>query len=228
MNQRLMSNSSRQYGRSANILLLVIAALAIGIGFYSYQNTQTKSVSADNLQKATSLHSNPRTLPSFSLTNHLNKSFSNQDLVGSWSMVFFGFTNCPDVCPLTLSILDQVTSELRNNDTNSLSVPRNIFISVDPKRDQPEKLKEYVEHFNDDMIGLTGSKEQIDSLTQSFGAIYAIADNTTGNYLVDHSAHIFVIAPDGKMVALFSTPHDAKIIANDFRTISALYKNNKS
>ena len=143
-------------------------------------------------------------------------------------MVFFGFTNCPDVCPLTLSILGQVISKLRNNDANSLSVPRSIFISVDPKRDQPEKLKQYVEHFNDDMIGLTGSKEQIDSLTQSFGAIYAIADNSTDNYLVDHSAHIFVIAPDGKMVALFSTPHDAKIIANDFRTISALYKNYKS
>ena len=221
-----MRNNSRQHGRSANILLAAIAALAIGIGFYSYQNTQTNSVNADNLQKATSLHNNPRVLPEFSLTNHLNKSFSNQDLVGSWSMVFFGFTNCPDVCPLTLSILDQVTSELRNNDTNSLSVPRSIFISVDPKRDQPEKLKQYVEHFNDDMIGLTGSKEQIDSLTQSFGAIYAIADNSTDNYLVDHSAHIFVIAPNGKMVALFSTPHDAKIIADDFKTISALYINN--
>jgi len=228
MNQSLMRNSSRQYGRSANTLLAAIAALAIGIGFYSYQNTQTNSVSADTLQKATSLHSNPRTLPIFSLTNHLNKSFSNQDLVGSWSMVFFGFTNCPDVCPLTLSILDQVTSELKNVDTKPLSIPRSIFISVDPKRDPPEKLKQYVEHFNDDMIGLTGSKEQIDSLTQSFGAIYAIADNSTDNYLVDHSAHIFVIAPDGKMVALFSTPHDAKIIVDDFKTISALYKNNKS
>lgn len=228
MIQSLMRNSSRQHGRSANILLAAIAALAIGIGFYSYQNSQTNSVNANNLQKATSLHSNPRSLPEFSLTNQFNKSFSNQDLVGAWSMVFFGFTNCPDVCPLTLSILDQVTSELRSEDANSLSVPRSIFISVDPKRDQPEKLKQYVEHFNKDMIGLTGSKEQIDNLTQSFGAIYAIADNSTDNYLVDHSAHIFVIAPDGKMIALFSTPHDAKIIADDFKTISTLYKNNKS
>jgi len=220
MNHGLMRNSSRQYGRSLNILLSAIAAFAVGIALYSYQNSKTNSISADKLQKATSLHTNPRELPKFSLINHLNTSFSNQDLIGSWSMIFFGFTNCPDVCPLTLNTLDQVTNELKNFG----KVSRSIFISVDPKRDQPKKLKEYVEHFNHDMIGLTGSKEQIDNLTQSIGAIYAIADNSTDNYLVDHSAHIFVIAPDGKMVALFSTPHDAKIIASDFKIISSLYE----
>ena len=78
------------------------------------------------------------------------------------------------------------------------------------------------------MVGLSGEKEQIDTLTQSVGAIYAIGDDTSENYLVDHSAHIFVAAPDGKMVALFSTPHDAKIIANDFKIISTLYEKNKS
>ncbi len=136
-------------------------------------------------------------------------------------MIFFGFTNCPDVCPLTLSALDQVANELESFGT----LPRSIFISVDPRRDQPTKLKEYVEHFNHDMIGLTGSKEQIDSLTQSLGAIYAITDDSSDDYLVDHSAHVFVIAPDGKMVALFSAPHNAKVIADDFKIITALYDN---
>lgn len=222
MNQSLTRNSSRQYGRSLNILLAAVAAFAIGIIFYSYQNSN--AVSTENLQKATSLHTNPRELPKFTLTSHLNSEFSNQDLIGSWNMIFFGFTNCPDVCPLTLSTLDQVTSELENFN----NIPRSIFISVDPKRDQPEKLKQYVEHFNHDMVGLTGEKEQIDKLTQSVGAIYAIADNSSENYLVDHSAHIFVTAPDGKMVALFSTPHDAKIIANDFKIISTLYEKTKA
>jgi protein SCO1/2 len=228
MNKNLIRNCSRhhsyQHGRSLNILLAAVAAFAIGIVFYSYQNSQNNPSSAENLQKATSLHSNPRELPKFSLTSHLNADFSNQDLTGSWNMIFFGFTNCPDVCPLTLSILDQVAIELKN----FKSIPRSIFISVDPKRDQPEILRQYVEHFNHDMVGLTGEKEQIDNLTQSVGAIYAIGDDTSENYLVDHSAHIFVTAPDGKLVALFSTPHDAKIIANDFKLISALYENNKS
>ena len=196
--------------------------------FYSYQSAQINSISTDKLQKATSLHTNPRDLPKFSLTNHQNLPFYNKDLIGSWNLVFFGFTNCPDICPLTLSVLDQVIKELKNTDTNSTTIPRSIFISVDPQRDKPEKLKEYVEHFNHDMIGLTGSKEQIDSLTQSIGAVYAIADNSTDNYLVDHSAHIFVIAPDGKMTALFSTPHNVKIIVDDFKIISALYEINKS
>lgn len=224
MNQVLMRKHLFQHGSSLNILLAAIAAFSIGILFYSYQNAQLNSISADNLHKATSLHNNPRPLPKFSLTNHLNSDFSNQDLIGSWNMIFFGFTNCPDICPLTLSVLKQVTSELE--DFNH--VPRSIFISVDPKRDQPEKLKEYVEHFSREMVGLTGSKEELDTLTQSLGAIYAIADNSSENYLVDHSAHIFVTAPDGNMVALFSTPHDAKVIADDFKVISALYEKNKS
>ncbi len=222
MNQILISKCSRQFGRSLNILLAAMAAFAIGLLFYSYQNAQ--SPSTEDLQKATSIQSDPRELPKFSLINHLNDSFNNQDLIGSWNLIFFGFTNCPDVCPLTLNILDQVANELGDFRTT----PRSIFISVDPKRDHPENLKNYVEHFNHEMIGLTGSKEQIDNLTQSVGAIYAIGDNTKDNYLVDHSAHIFVTAPDGKMVALFSTPHDAKIIANDFKIISALYEKNRS
>ena len=228
MNQSLIRHCSRhhsyQHGRSLNILLAAVAAFAIGIIFYSYQNSQSNSSIAAKLQKATSLHSNPRELPIFSLTSHSNTDFSNQDLIGSWNMVFFGFTHCPDVCPLTLSTLDQVANEL----ASFKNIPRSIFISVDPKRDQPEKLKQYVEHFNHDMVGLTGEKQQIDKLTQSIGAIYAIADNSSENYLVDHSAHIFVTAPNGKMVALFSTPHDAKTIANDFKLISKLYEKNKS
>ena len=225
MNRSLIRNCSRhhscQHGRSLNFLLAAVASFAIGITFYSYQNSQSDASLADNIQKATSLHSSPRELPAFSLVSHQNSEFNNQDLIGSWSMIFFGFTHCPDVCPLTLSTLDQVANEL----TNFKNIPRSIFISVDPKRDRPEKLKQYVEHFNHDMVGLTGEKQQIDNLTQSIGAIYAIADNTSENYLVDHSAHIFVTAPNGKMVALFSTPHDAKIIANDFKLISKLYDN---
>lgn len=224
MNQSLMRNRSRQQGRSLNILLAAVAAFAIGVGFYSYKSSQTNSSNPSNLQKATSLHTNPRELPDFSLSNHLNAPFSNKDLVGHWSLIFFGFTNCPDICPITLNVIEQAITKLHNFD----DIPRTLFISVDPKRDQPAKLKEYVEHFNHDVIGLTGSKEQIDKLTQSVGAIYAIADNTNDNYLVDHSAHIFVIAPDGKMLALFSTPHDAKIIADDFITLHALYENNKN
>ncbi|QMU61346.1 MAG: SCO family protein [Gammaproteobacteria bacterium] len=218
MNQVLMPKYSFQHGSSLNILLVAIATFAIGVAFYSYKSSKT--ISVDNLQKATSLYSNPRELPKFSFTDHSNKTFSNKDLIGSWNLIFFGFTHCPDVCPLTLNILDQVSNKLENTNLTL----RNLFISVDPKRDSPEKLKEYVEHFDHDMVGLTGDKQQIDTLTQSLGAIYAIADDSTENYLVDHSAHVFVVAPNGEMVALFSTPHDTEVIVEDFKIISALYE----
>ncbi len=224
MKTSLTHNLPCQRGRSITILLAAIGAFAIGIAVYVYKNTLNNGTSVDALQKAVSLHTNPRELPAFSLIDHFDSSFKNNDLKGSWNLIFFGFTNCPDVCPLTLSVLNQVSSELESFNKQ----PRNIFISVDPQRDQPSNLKEYVEHFNNDMIGLTGSKDQIDTLTQSLGAIYAIANDSTDNYLVDHSAHVFVIAPDGNMVALFSTPHDAKVIADDFKIISALYEKHTS
>ena len=205
-------------GSTGQYILFALAAFTIGIAFYSFQNMQRGSLNLENLQKAVSLLESPRALPTFSMTNHLGSKFTNQDLTGSWSFVFFGFTHCPDVCPLTLSTMSQASNMLSEEIKKQL-----VFISVDPNRDHPETLKDYVNHFSSNTIGLTGSKEQIDTLTESLGAIYAVPENKSGNYLVDHSAHIFVIAPNGKLAALFSTPHDAKIIANDFSIINAVY-----
>ncbi len=200
------------------LLLFAFAAFVFGIALFSYQNREI-TLGPDSLQKAVSFLESPRELPAFSMINHLGKEFTQQDLKGHWSFVFFGFTHCPDVCPLTLSVMTQVSGMLDEDITKQI-----VFISVDPYRDQPEKLNDYVTHFNSDVIGLTGNEEQINLLTKSFGAIYAIPENKTENYLVDHSAHIFVIAPNGKLTALYSTPHDANIIADDFKLISMAYK----
>ena len=150
---------------------------------YAFQHSKHPSANLEDLQKAVSLHENPRDLPVFSMTNHLGTEFTNQDLNNKWSFIFFGFTHCPDICPITLSILDQTSSKLEKNISS-----QNILISVDPKRDTPEKLKEYVSHFNHEMIGLTGNDEELKNLTQSLGAIYSVVNNEDENYLVDHSA----------------------------------------
>ncbi len=217
-NPTSLCKHAQQHGSTSSIMLAAIAAFAIGIAVYAYQHIKKNSANIENLQKAVSLNENPRELPNFSMTNHLGSEFSNKDLNNKWSFIFFGFTHCPDVCPITLSVLDQASSKLEENIKS-----QTILISVDPKRDTPEKLKEYVSHFNHDMIGLTGSNEQLKSLTQSLGAIYSIPNDEDENYLVDHSAHIFVIAPDGKLTALFSTPHDANVIADDFKIINSAY-----
>ena len=207
-----------QHGSASHFLILALAAFVVGIGLYSLQNMHRGTSNPDNLQKAVSLLESPRALPKFTMTNHHGLQFTNQDFNGNWSFVFFGFTHCPDVCPLTLSTMNQASSLLSDDIQKQI-----IFISVDPNRDQPEKLKDYVTHFDSKTIGLTGNKEQIDLLTNSLGAIYAVPENKTENYLVDHSAHIFVIAPNGKLAALFSTPHEASVIADDFKIINAAY-----
>lgn len=218
MNLRVRKIHSFQDGLSTHYMMFALAAFIIGIALYSFQTMQRESLNPENLQKAVSLLENPRALPTFSMTNHLGSNFTNQDLDGSWSFLFFGFTHCPDVCPLTLSTMNQASNLLSEKIQKQV-----VFVSVDPERDHPEKLKDYVTHFSSNTIGLTGSEEQIDQLTNSLGAIYAIPENKTDNYLVDHSAHIFVIAPNGKLTALFSTPHDAKVIADDFKIINAAY-----
>ena len=215
---RSRSNNKLRKQKGNTILLFAIAAFIIGVAFYSYFHLQQNNSNLKNLQKAVSLLESPRKLPDFKMTNHLGTEFDNKDLNNVWSFIFFGFTHCPDICPLTLSVLDQVSSLLNENITS-----QTILISVDPKRDRPEKLKEYVKHFNSNMIGLTGDVKQINLITKNLGAIYSVQDNGDEDYLVDHSAHIFVIAPDGKLTALFSTPHDAKIIADDFKIISNAY-----
>lgn len=218
MRSRNNNKFKRQHGDTLAILLLAIAAFVIGVAFYSYFHLQRNNSNLDSLQKAVSLLESPRDLPEFMMTNHLGNEFDNKNLSNVWSFIFFGFTHCPDVCPLTLSVLDQVNSLLEKN-----IVSQTVLISVDPKRDHPENLKEYVKHFNSNIVGLTGSEEQIDLIAKNLGAIYSVQDDGDEDYLVDHSAHIFVIAPDGKLTALFSTPHDAKIIADDFKIISNAY-----
>ena len=207
-----------QQGRTIRILLFAIAAFTLGIAFYSSQYIFNGSANLDSLQKAVSLLEQPRELPTFKMTNQNGLEFSNKDLKNTWSFIFFGFTNCPDICPITLSVMDQVSGQLDKNIS-----AQNIFISVDPERDKPEKIKEYVAHFNNKMVGLTGNEKQINTLTQNLGAIYSIQNSDTENYMVDHSAHIFVIAPNGKLAALFSTPHDVKTITDDFKIISQAY-----
>ena len=218
MRPRSKDKLRKQHGDTLAILLSAIAAFIIGAAFYSYFHLQRNNSNLEGLQKAVSLLESPRELPAFEMTNHRGTEFNNKDLNNIWSFIFFGFTHCPDVCPLTLSVLDQVSNLLDKNITS-----QTVLISVDPKRDRPEQLKEYVKHFNSDMVGVTGSVKQIDLITKNLGAIYSVQDDGDENYLVDHSAHIFVIAPDGKLTALFSTPHDANIIADDFKIISNAY-----
>ena len=219
----MLSNNSK-HGQAGIIyiyILFAVIAFLVGIAGYIKITSTFKKIDLTNLKHATSLHNNPRTFPAFNLVDHNGREYTNSNLTDSWYFVFFGFTHCPDVCPLSLSTLDQVISTITTNDSIYAQA---VFISVDPNRDTPQKLEKYVQHFNNKTIGLTGNDKQLKLLTQSLGVVYTSPkSDDEENYLIDHSAQIFLVAPNGNLVALFSTPHEHRTIVDDFIILNNYY-----
>lgn len=158
-----------------------------------------------------------RPLPSFDLLNEAGTPFTRANLEGHWSLVFFGFTHCPAICPTTLAMLQQ-TQQLLTDLPFGLQ-PQLVFISVDPERDTPAQIAQYVHFFGPTLRGVTGSPQRIDALTQALGVPVSRTTLPDGGYTVDHSAAIFVINPRGEFNALFSPPHTARGIAGDYRIL---------
>ncbi len=166
-----------------------------------------------------------RSLTPFSLTDMNGKPFDLQRLQGKWSFIFFGYTHCPDICPTTLSTLKGSARQLQQSEGNYQGV-QFVFISVDPKRDSLEQLKEYVGYFHPDFLAATGDKAQIDALARQVGAIYMFdGDTASEDYIVNHSASIVLIDPQARWVARFNPPHRAAAIADDFRRIRDYFLN---
>ncbi len=175
------------------------------------------------LAKATLLP-DAKPIQPFELKTSTGQAFTKATLEGHWSFLFFGFTHCPDVCPTTMQSL--ATSLKRMTAAKpDLVLPQVIFISVDPERDNMHRLKQFVGYFNKDFIAVSGAPEQINSLSGQLGIIYAKVKNSpTSNYLVDHSAAILLIDPDGQFRALFSAPHDPDKISNDYLAIKKYFE----
>jgi protein SCO1 len=200
--------------------VILVAFLALGLGaaanWWLHQQ--------DNYQpEAASIWPKPVKLEPFKLVDHKNQPFTEQNLQGKWSLFFFGYTHCPDVCPTTLAILNNAVQKLAKSPDIYQQI-QIIFVSVDPNRDKPENLASYVEYFNPSFIGATGSNADVQNLLQQVSLPYALvppSEQAKPNYLVDHSSTLILINPDGMQFAFFGSPHEAKKIANDlFQMIS--------
>jgi protein SCO1/2 len=165
-----------------------------------------------------------RPLEPFRLAGPENKSFTNEQLKGHWSVLFFGYTHCPDICPTTLSTLRGVADRLQQGPADYADT-QFVFISVDPQRDSLDHLREYVRYFHPDFIAATGEKAQLDNLVRQLRAVYMFDGDTTGeDYVVNHSASIAVVDPQGRWVARFNPPHQAARMAEQFRRLRDFYQ----
>lgn len=152
----------------------------------------------------------------FSLINQDNKAVTDKDFTGKYMLVYFGFTSCPMICPTDMS---DITLALNSLDENQLAKIQPIFISVDPKRDTPEKIKEFISSFHPKFIGLTGTKEQVDTAEKAY-KVYAkeIEEEGKEDYTMDHSAYTYLMGTDGKYLAHFGHEQTADEIAAGLKT----------
>src|SRR3984957_2559942 len=159
-----------------------------------------------------------RALPDFSLVDTRGHTFGPAQLRGHWSMMFFGYTNCPDFCPTTLTTLAALEKRLR---AEAAPVrPQVIFMSVDAARDTPQQLAKYVPYFDPEFIGLTAaSQSDAEAVAARLGVSVIITPHSDGTYTVDHSGAIFVLNPEGKLAAVLTGPFAVGDLESDFRRI---------
>ena len=199
-------------------LAAVVTIVAVAAGILSARWLLQHQTGGQSALTTGTLISPPRPLPPIALIDQDNRPFAADRLRGGWTLLFFGFTSCPDVCPVTMSALAQ-TKKLLTDLPESLR-PRVVMISVDPERDTPERLVAYVKAFDPSFVGATAAKPAIDEIAQRMGVLVATRPLEGDNYTVDHSTSVFLIDPDGALRALFSAPHTPQQIADDYRRIA--------
>ncbi len=209
---------TRVRSKHLQVSLLLLAAVAAGLTTALWlQGKQIKNsdITATVLSPASRIED-------FALTTHLGTAFTIESLKGKWSFVFFGYTHCPDICPTTLHTLTQVTEKISQKMDGEQNA-QVVFVSVDPQRDTVKRLAEYVPYFDQTFIGVTGDQPSIDALTSQLGILHLRVEQKSGAaYLMDHTASILLFNPDAHLQALFSAPHQADEIVEDFMKIIQL------
>lgn len=212
-----MQNTPLLTGKRITVLvILAFIAFVLGL-FYGHHMQKPLAQRVD-----ATLVSPPHPLAPFQLTNDEGKPFTNQNLQNHWTLLFFGFTHCGNICPTNMAALEQTYTKIQ---ADRQQPPQVVFVSIDPKRDSAKAIKHYVTAFNPNFQGVTGTPAELSKLTGDLGILFMKIQQSdpemNANYQLDHSGTILLIDPQGRWVAAFAMPHDPANIAHDFETISA-------
>lgn len=195
------------------VILLALAGLFSGV-FVGQHIHFKKKIDISKFHGTYLEH--PRAVNQFSLTGIDNTTFDNKSLQGKWTLLFFGFTNCGYICPTTMAELAKMYRILEKKGVKNL--PQVVMISIDPERDNQQKLNNYVISFHPNFYGARGDDESIKSLTQEMGIAYE-AKNDSKNSDIQHSGTLMLFNPEGELSAFFTTPHRADLLAKDYQLL---------
>ena len=207
--------------RPANLILALLLALALAAGIWLAVSVQqpAEEPAAAVTTTATVLPSAIE-LPQVALIDQTGAAVDQRFFEGQWDVVFFGFATCPDICPITLGVLTQAQRQLAQD--GAATLPRVVLVSVDPERDTPEVLTEYMQSFGDNSVAVTGEIEELRTLTSELGIFFEKRYIDGDFYTMDHSSVVLVIDPAGRVSALFSGPHRAENFVNDLPILTRL------
>jgi protein SCO1/2 len=205
------------------IWIFVVIALVM-LGFINKIN-QPRILSPEQLMKSGAiLLDTPRKFSGFELTDHNGQLFTPSNLEGKWSLLFFGFTHCPDICPTTMATTAKLYESMLEEDKEKLQV---VLVSPDPERDTPEKLSQYVPFFNKEFIGATGNKHILMSLGVQLNIPYSRVSLTGGDYTIDHSGNLVIINPYGHYHGFFRPPFDIQKMKVSLKSIMVTFDQQK-
>ena len=206
-----------------SVVIVLVVALAAGLGLLAGRQLFSAGSGGAVPELATvRLLGEPRAVPDFRLTQADGSALRPQDLQGHWTIVFLGFTHCPDVCPTTLAELAMAQRQWEA--LPAASRPRVLFVSVDPERDTPESTGRYAHHFHPDTLAATGGIPSLEAFATSLGMVFMKVPPPDGapadQYSVDHSSTLVVLDPQGRMAGLLRPPLQPDAIAADLLALS--------
>ena len=224
-----------QSGKALPLVIIGVVALAAGIILYGLLNDRSGSagdsgasaeqaeqlaVLQESLNTTLALPVDFKTVNDFELMDANGEVITQAVLDDQWSLMFFGYTHCPDVCPITLQILKNMVAKL---ESQGQQAPQIIFVTVDPKRDTAEVMNQYIAYFNEDFIGITGEQNQIHDMTTQLGIVASFTANKEDpdNYIVDHSASLLLVDPQRRLRAKVSPPLDVDNIIADYLNVTS-------
>ncbi len=218
-------------------VLLCLAFISIVLVMFVISVLRVPQLSEEEMRsKGVFILPTPRDIAPFELQSHTGQPFVREDLQGRWNFVFFGFVNCPDVCPTSMAVLGTVDRALQAQDPELAAQFQGILVSVDPDRDSLDRLGDYATAFSPRFLGVTGSRQDLVTLTSQLNVAFAkvplagasAPSSSSGSeaedaYTVDHTGNIVIINPRGHYHGFIKLPHDAETIRLTFQTLAAQF-----
>ncbi|WP_105102650.1 SCO family protein [Microbulbifer pacificus] len=220
MSANLQHTSEQKRGIFITVAVMVLFMLAVLAGFLHKMGQPRVITDAELRANGAIKLERPRILDDFELLADSGNVFNTAQMTGRWTLVFFGFTHCPDVCPTTLATLNsfyQTLDEETRRDTDVL------LVSVDPERDQPQQLHEYVRYFNPDFAGVTGEFLNLKRFANQLNVPFNKVPLESGGYTVDHGSQVVLINPRGHYHGFFKAPLDPAKMKLTYRSMRATY-----